>query len=66
MHEIGNENANQIFEGFNLSELKIYKPDPESDRQTRERFMRMKYEQKKFVPKANASPDDLNQVFSFI
>eukprot|EP01119_Soliformovum_irregulare_P025849 TRINITY_DN9675_c0_g1_i1.p1 TRINITY_DN9675_c0_g1~~TRINITY_DN9675_c0_g1_i1.p1 ORF type:complete len:747 (+),score=228.32 TRINITY_DN9675_c0_g1_i1:245-2242(+) len=45
---LGNEKANKIFEAKIPADVK--KPGPTSDRQAKEKFIRMKYEQLAFVP----------------
>jgi hypothetical protein len=71
MASLGNEIGNKIYEA-DLGGVK--KPEPESDRygarkqelrstrSTREKYIRMKYIDRKFVIKTDASQDELNIV----
>jgi hypothetical protein len=60
MVAIGNERANKIFEAEIPST--VTKPNPTTDRNTRERFIRLKYEKKAFTPKSLARPEELGMV----
>jgi hypothetical protein len=59
MLALGNDKVNSIYES--ALPLDIKKPDSETDRPTREAFIKMKYQEKKFVEKGVLKPAELNK-----
>jgi len=58
MTKIGNANFNKIYEARVIGD--VHKPNPESDRPTREKYIRSKYIDKSFVKATTLSHDSLN------
>jgi len=61
MCSIGNENANKIFEAVVPEDVE--RPTPTSEKPVREKFIRMKYQEKKFVKPTELTQDALNLKF---